>query len=87
MKINKVDFYEYVLLPGQANGRALTIFAKDVDQIELLPNGVRITKGPKGIFVFDKNVKCVEYDMQVAPKPIATEKGKPAKLEVALTNE
>lgn len=89
MKICKVDFYEYVLLPGQANGRVTTIFAKDVDQIELLPNGVRVSKGAKACFIFDKNVKAVEFDLtpsvaKTSPEqPIKVEKGKAVKLELS----
>jgi hypothetical protein len=89
MKISKVDFVEYVLIPGQANGRVTTIFAKDVDQIELLPNGVRVTKGAKAAFFFERNVKGVEFETTPAPKlasasePIKVEKGKAVKLELS----
>jgi hypothetical protein len=88
MKISKVDFVEYVLIPGQANGRVTTIFAKDVDHIELLPNGVRVTKGLKSAFFFERNVKGVEFDVTSKPAAVTADAapikvdGKKVKLEL-----
>jgi hypothetical protein len=94
MKIDKVHFHEYVMLPGQVNGRTKTIFARDVDRIELLPNGVRVERGAVGAFFFDKTVNFVEYEVvpsvpsaPAADKPLKVEKGKSVKIEFAETNE